>query len=130
MLTLTELPLQSAGRIQRLPNLTVVQRFADDGQRGRQRDAKGLTDDRAGVTGVAVNGRRAVVAAADNRQTEGNCKKNKIARPTYRRTDLSTNNRTQNLPAQPEPMLNGQWDNRRIVNLRASSVGVGRVVGK
>src|SRR6185312_846979 len=45
---------------------------------------------------------------------KGTVKKSRIARPTHRRTDLSTNNRTQNLPAQPELMLNGHWGHRRI----------------
>ena len=76
MLTLTVLPLQSVVvALRRLPDLTVVERFADDGQGGSEGDGEGLTDDRTGVTvRVAVDGRRRVVTAADDRQTEGNCK--------------------------------------------------------
>ena len=63
------------GRGERLPDLAVVERFADDGQGGSECDGEGLTDDRTGVTvGVAVNGWRRVVTAADDRQTEGNRK--------------------------------------------------------
>src|SRR6185312_4952455 len=61
---------------------------------------------------------------------KGTVKKSRIARPTHRRPDLSTNNRTQNLPVQPELTLNGLWATAGSLNLRASSVGVGRVLGK